>query len=92
MPRCTFCHTEVPIDDKVFRTDTCPHCERDLHCCLNCIFYEEGRQNDCREERAERVVEKDRANFCDYFHFGAAVRAQDPVAKAKADLAALFKF
>lgn len=91
MPTCAFCKREVLIDDKVFRTDSCPHCDRDLHACVNCTHYEPGRNNDCREERAEREVEKERANFCDYFHFGARPFLRDPACEAKARLAALFK-
>lgn len=36
---------------------------------MTCRFYEEGAYNSCREPRAERVVEKDKANFCEYFEF-----------------------
>lgn len=36
---------------------------------MNCRFYDKGTYNNCREPRAERVVDKDRANFCDYFVF-----------------------
>jgi hypothetical protein len=28
-----------------------------------------GTYNECRESQAERVIEKDRSNFCDYFVF-----------------------
>ena len=36
---------------------------------MNCRFYDEAAYNSCRESRAERVIEKDRSNFCDYFEF-----------------------
>jgi len=92
MPACAFCQKPVEIDGKVFRTDVCPHCARDLHCCLQCAFYEPGRQNDCREERAEPVHDKDRSNFCDYFVFGAATPAGvSPADEAKKKLQNLFK-
>jgi hypothetical protein len=28
-----------------------------------------GSYNECREPQAERVIEKDRSNFCDFFTF-----------------------
>lgn len=37
--------------------------------CLNCIFYDEGAHNKCREPQAEWAKEKDRSNFCEYFRF-----------------------
>jgi len=67
MIRCAFCDKEVDFEGKVSRNDTCPHCHRDLHCCLQCKFYDPGSYNDCKEVIAEGVVDKDRANFCDYF-------------------------
>ena len=47
--------------------DRCPKCDRPLHICLNCDFHDPAYNNQCRETQAERVVDKDRANFCDYF-------------------------
>ena len=67
MMKCAFCHKEIEFEDKVSRCDTCPHCGYDLHCCLQCKFYDPGAYNECKEVMAERVVDKDRSNFCDYF-------------------------
>lgn len=36
---------------------------------MNCSFYEGGAYNDCRESQAERVLDKTRSNFCDFFRF-----------------------
>lgn len=90
---CHHCAKEVVISDRVGRGDTCPFCNADAHCCLNCSFYDTGAYNECREPNAERVLEKDRANFCDYFEF-ALDRKPGPSNKeldAKARLEALFK-
>jgi hypothetical protein len=51
------------------RTESCPHCNTDLHICLNCIHYDKTAYNDCREPQAERVLEKNVSNFCDYFTY-----------------------
>lgn len=52
---------------KIARTENCPNCDADLHCCRNCRFFDPGRHNQCAETQAEWVQEKARANFCDYF-------------------------
>lgn len=70
MTTCYFCQHEIEIGEFVGRRDECPHCGRDLHCCYQCNFFEPAYNNECRETQAERVVEKDRSNFCGYFRFG----------------------
>lgn len=69
MKSCCYCKNELDIREKPSRNDTCPFCGADLKTCMTCRFYEEGAYNSCREPRAERVVEKDKANFCEYFEF-----------------------
>ena len=67
MMNCIFCEKEVFVKEKVGRRDTCPHCNHDLHCCRQCEFYDPHAYNDCREVSAERIVDKERSNFCDYY-------------------------
>jgi hypothetical protein len=69
MKTCHRCGKELSIEKKVGRREECPFCGRDLHVCCNCRFYDPGSYNDCREPQAERVVDKTRSNFCDYFEF-----------------------
>lgn len=64
---CHHCGREVQLIGKIARADECPHCQRDLHCCKNCRFFDPGKSKQCRESQADYVREKDRANFCDYF-------------------------
>lgn len=65
-PACHKCNT--PIDGTfVARGDSCTKCGADLKCCKNCRHYDPKAYNDCREPQAERVVDKERSNFCDYF-------------------------
>ena len=37
--------------------------------CKNCEFYDTSAYNECKESQAERVVDKEKANFCDYFKY-----------------------
>ena len=91
---CVFCNKDVQIKHKICRQDTCPHCHRDLRCCKQCKFYDPNAYNECREVAAERIVDKERANFCDFF----AVRGSKACSgsynrtkEAKEALEALFK-
>ncbi len=89
---CWYCAVELtPLD--YGRADTCRKCGRDTRTCKGCIHYDRGSNNDCRENQAERVVEKERSNFCDYF--SPKRGSADPAATArdamKAAADALFK-
>ncbi len=75
------------------RGDRCQKCGRDTRVCKGCVHYDRSAYNECREPQADRVVDKERSNFCDYFRpkSGGAQGGEDPVAKAKAAAEALFK-
>lgn len=94
MKRCHACTKEILVDRTVGRQETCPHCGADLHACLNCSFYSPEAYNECREPQAERVVDKHRSNFCDFFVFadGAGRKGQAAGKEdARRRLDALFK-
>jgi hypothetical protein len=66
------------------RRAECPQCHAELHVCRLCQLYDPRVEGKCREERAEEVRDKERANFCDYFKpRPGAYRAQD-LAKSQA--------
>ncbi len=72
----------------------CLRCGADLHVCLNCSFYSPGAYNECREPQAERVVDKKRSNFCDFFVFADDGGRKEGAAKkedSRSRLDALFK-
>lgn len=64
---CFKCGTPYPLTRRIVRSDTCPKCDADLHCCANCRHYNPAAHNQCNEPQAEWVREKERTNFCDYF-------------------------
>lgn len=90
---CFSCGAVVPILGTVGRRDECHKCGADLHVCKNCQHYDPAAYNECREPQADRVQEKERANFCDFFQPGQGAGAD--ANKAKDDLLsaaeALFK-
>jgi protein-tyrosine-phosphatase len=40
-----------------------------------CQFFDKAAYNECREPMANRILEKETANFCDYFKVGGAGKA-----------------
>ena len=64
---CQQCNKKAELEHKVGFREECPHCGSDLHTCLNCRFYDTSAYNECKESSAERVLNKDRNNYCEYF-------------------------
>jgi len=90
--RCFRCGQTLTIEGRVGRKELCPQCGADLHVCKNCRFYEPGAYNDCRETQAERVLDKEKANFCEFFSFGTgAVGERETKPDARAKWEALFR-
>lgn len=89
--RCPSCKTEARFEGMVpFRAE-CEKCSADLHVCVTCRFYDRYVENECREDQADPVANKDRRNLCEYWRpveIGDAV--DDEAARAKAKLAAAF--
>jgi hypothetical protein len=95
---CAMCGAAVAARERVGRRDSCPACDAELRSCRHCQFYDPTAYNACHEPQAERVLDKERANFCDYFAFAPGVRraavARDPLSTpddARAKLDALFR-
>jgi hypothetical protein len=75
------------------RLDECPACHMHLHVCRMCEYYDPTVTKACREDGADEVREKQRANFCDWFRpsdcaFDGGLAAESQRAAAK--LNALF--
>ena len=75
------------------RQDLCPECTVYLHCCRMCVYFDPAVAEQCREDDAEEVKNKEIANFCDYFRPDPA--AHDPryvgeEANARSQLDAIF--
>lgn len=75
------------------RRDDCSKCHADVHCCRNCKFYDRAAYNECREPSADRVQEKERANFCDFYQPAdpSGPSAVDRAADLRAAAESLFK-
>lgn len=89
--QCYKCGSELPKSFSVFiaRSDTCTQCRSDVRCCRMCQFYDPKAYNECRESNADRVVDKEKANFCDYFKLASSYNdphkeREDLLARAQA--------
>ena len=66
---CHNCGEPWTISGNPGRGEVCMKCRADLRVCLNCQSYDPRVAQQCRERRAEPVLEKAAGNFCEYFEF-----------------------
>lgn len=66
---CYHCGTSLErLPLPLGRRDECPECERSLHVCRMCVYYDPHESTkQCTEDDAEEVKDKKAANFCEYF-------------------------
>ncbi len=89
---CWYCQTFLSSLD-YGRADSCSKCGRDTRVCKGCFFYDLSSSHECRESQADRVLDKEKSNFCDYFRPKLAGGSSAPLSQAalKAVADALFK-
>lgn len=92
---CAACNADLGEVGRVGRRDGCPRCGADLRSCRNCRFHDPRLSNECCEPQAERVVDKARSNFCEYFAPGEeslpVPAASSPPRDARSALERLFR-
>ncbi|MFL5272544.1 MAG: hypothetical protein ACJ79E_10835 [Anaeromyxobacteraceae bacterium] len=88
---CYGCGAQLRFEGPVGRRTTCPTCDADLHCCIDCRHYDEGAPHACREPHADHVLEKEASNACELFQLGdGASRRRVRSREARDALGALF--
>ena len=93
-PYCYNCGSKLDLPSgPVGRGDYCEKCNSDIRVCRNCLHYDTSSYNERREPMAERVVDKTKGNFCDYFSIqsGPQEKTADPKEDALKKLDDLFK-
>jgi hypothetical protein len=85
MIKCFRCQKVLILDLKqsIGRRDSCPSCMADIHCCKMCIHWDVNSYNECRESMAERQVEKEKSNFCDYYKLSSSEKLDPNEEKRK---------
>lgn len=64
--QCFACHKGLSFVDRVGFRESCA-CGADVHVCKNCQHFDEKAYNECREPIADRLRDKERANYCEHF-------------------------
>lgn len=90
---CQACGAKLTLEGTIGRRDGCDSCGAELNACVQCRFYDPVASNQCREPQAERVQDKERGNFCEFFQLagGKGGGQRSAADDAKARLEALFK-
>ena len=86
-------HDLADVPRPISRHATCDNCFNELHCCRLCRHFDPANNMQCFEDRADPPLQKENANFCDFFapKFGAfQAKTADRSTNARADLDALF--
>lgn len=64
------------------RETNCSKCGKPTRVCRNCRWYDPSKANQCQEPIAEEVMDKTRANYCEYFEASARFAGGDSSADA----------
>ena len=90
---CYGCNNKLNLEggQKIYRSEECPQCYSKIHVCKMCRLYDASAYNECREEQAERVLDKERINYCDYFILYGGPNDEEDTAQAMNAANALFK-
>jgi hypothetical protein len=90
---CFKCRKELELsaNSDIPRGEQCPDCFADLRSCKMCMFHDSMSYNECREPSADRVVDKEKANFCDYYKIGEIKNLNDSSSNAASIAESLFK-
>jgi len=91
---CWRCGTALGSEQlPVTRLEQCHHCHAELHVCRMCRSWNPRYTSKCSHDHAEPPLERERANFCQYFRPAAGANhggGMPADAGARADLEALF--
>ncbi len=90
---CFKCSTALTLKagQKISRQEECDQCTQSMHVCKMCEFYDSNAYNECKEPVADRIVDKEKANFCDYFKLGDSTTEANHKDELLDAAAALFK-
>lgn len=91
--KCYRCSStlELETNKKVSRHEECPKCFSSVHCCKMCAFYDPRSYNECKEPVAQRVLDKEKNNFCEFFKLGNENSASSQKTNVLSAAEALFK-
>ncbi len=71
---CWSCGRPSGSKGSVTRHDQCQNCLADLRTCRGCRHFDPTRRHQCRENVDHPVLNKNKANFCDFFQVREVVK------------------
>jgi len=83
--KCWFCGRDLTKAD-FGREAQCLSCGKPTRVCRNCRHFAPGRPNNCLEPIAEHILNKEHANFCEFFD-----STDQPIANTQTDPSDLTK-
>lgn len=90
---CYKCGSELDltINKDVPRSEECHHCFVNIRCCKMCSFFDTKAYNECREPTSDRIVDKEKSNFCDHYKVGSNLVKTDEKSDLLQKANSLFK-
>ncbi|MCL2094239.1 MAG: hypothetical protein FWH12_08640 [Treponema sp.] len=70
---CWYCGSSIKDPEPIGRQLRCPDCGKDLRSCMHCRH---NLKDGCKEAQAEKIQDKERANFCDWFSLDGRFRQE----------------
>lgn len=91
--KCYNCAVGLNIDIRhsIARSEECHKCYSNIRCCRMCVHYDTTAYNECREPTADRILEKEKSNFCDHYKIGTGDTYKDLKSDLKSAAEDLFK-
>lgn len=77
MAVCYKCSAPFLEDGNLANDALCERCKSWLHCCANCVQYDEYAHNQCRETKAEFISDRLGKNECKFFKVKRTVRLEE---------------
>jgi hypothetical protein len=66
--KCWKCGADLKSVPRPFsRFAECPGCRNELHVCRMCRYYDRRYIGECSHDNADKVLVKDKSNFCSHF-------------------------
>lgn len=84
MWQCHYCRLALSLDVQK-KNRLCPNCGSDIHCCRNCIHFDEDSTEKCKEPNSPWVRDRATQNSCPFFEFRPAAEAKQKKEAANAD-------
>ena len=68
MWQCHYCRLALSLGVQL-KNRLCPNCGSDIHCCKNCVHYNEELSAKCDEPNSPWVRDRGTINNCPFFEF-----------------------